>query len=336
MIDVALIGYGYWGPNLARNFRNNPQTKLRVIADMSEARREAADGLFTDTTITGDWIEAINMKGVDAVAIATPVSSHHQIALAALKAGKHVLVEKPITASVAEAEELIEEAAKRNLVLMVDHTFIYSGPVRAAKKLIDSGELGDIQYCDSSRLNLGLFQNDVDVLWDLAVHDLSIMNYLLDLLPIAVSATGFSHVEGQPQNIGFMSLFYDSSFISHINVNWLAPVKIRQMIIGGTKSMLVYDDLDLAQPIKLYDKGINLSPDPDRIREMLISYRWGDMRAPRIPDSEPLAVEIEHFQNCITTGAQPETDGTMGIEIVRILEAASKSMQLNGSPVDIT
>lgn len=335
MIGVGVIGFGYWGPNLARNFHESGVSRLLRVCDLSKDRADLATRRYPTARVSTDPNDLLRDPQVDAVAIATPVSTHYELAMAALDAGKHVLVEKPIAASSEQAIRLIDKAASKRLVLMVDHTFVYSGAVRKSRELIKSGQLGTPLYFDSQRINLGLFQHDVNVIWDLAVHDLSILDSLIQLRPVRVSASGARHMSGQQENIAFLTLFFDSSFIAHINVNWLAPVKIRRSIIGGTEKMLVYDDLDVAEPVRIYDKGLVVNSGQEAVYEMLISYRWGDMWAPRVDRSEPLAVETRHFVDCINRSVDPQTDGKAGLRVVRALEAASKSLADGGRPVQI-
>jgi predicted dehydrogenase len=276
-----------------------------------------------------------NDPAVDAVVIATPVQFHFELALAALRAGKHVLVEKPMTSTSEQAARLIEEAAARRLVLMVDHTFVYTGAVRKMRELAEAGELGDIYYYDSVRINLGLFQHDVNVLWDLAVHDLSIMDYVLRRQPAAVSATGLAHVPGRPENIAYMTMFFDGSLIAHVHVNWLSPVKVRRTLLGGSRRMVVFDDLEASEKIKVYDRGISLNPSPENVYQMLIGYRAGDMWAPQLAVTEALSAEAAHFVACVRDGAVPTTDGEAGMHVVRLLEAATESMAHQGRPVPL-
>jgi predicted dehydrogenase len=335
MINIGVIGYGYWGPNLVRNFMGNPGTQVVSVCDRDAARLKKVQALYPDIRLTADPQDLIGNPQVDAVVIATPVSSHFQLAMAALKAGKHVFVEKPITSTSEEARQLIEEAERRKLVLLVDHTFVYTGAVRKMRELIEQPSFGDLCYYDSARVNLGLFQHDVNVLWDLAVHDLSIMGYLVDQKPVAVSATGCSHVPGQPENMAFMTVFFESNLIAHINVNWLSPVKIRRTLVGGSKQMIVYDDLETSEKLKVYDKGITVTETPDDIRKLMISYRTGDLWSPKINESEALQVEVDHFAACIKGEQKPLTGGERGLEIVRILEGANQSMANRGAPVDL-
>ena len=255
--------------------------------------------------------------------------------MAALRAGKHVLIEKPMTSTSLQGLELIDEAARRGLVLMVDHTFVYTGAVGNIRELTRSGELGDSYYYDSVRINLGLFHQDVNVLWDLAVHDLSIMDYVLDDAPVAVSATGLAHVPGQPENIAYMTMYFDGRLIAHVHANWLAPVKVRRTLVGGSRRMVVFDDLEASEKVKVYDRGISVNPSPERVYQMKIGYRTGDMWAPQLPVAEALQTEVRHFLDCIRTNQPPRTDGQAGLRVVRLLEAASQSMATQGRPVTI-
>jgi predicted dehydrogenase len=280
--------------------------------------------------------DLIDDAAVDAVVIATPVRTHFKLAMAALRAGKHVFVEKPLTSSVVEAQQLVDEAANRRLVLMVDHTFVYTGAVAKMHELTTAGDLGELYYYDSVRINLGLFQHDVNVLWDLAVHDLAIMDFVLGRQPVAVSATGLAHVAGQPENIAYMTMFFDGNLIAHVHANWLAPVKVRRTMLSGSRRMIVFDDLEASEKIKVYDRGLSLNASPENIYQMLIGYRAGDMWAPQISTREALNVEAVHFIRCIEDGATPLTDGLSGLRVVRLLEAASASMAAQGQLVNIT
>ncbi len=335
MVKVGVIGYGYWGPNLVRNFMFNPDTNVVCVCDKSTDRLLKAGELYPTVKLTGDASELISDSSIDAVVIATPVRSHFELSMAALKAGKHVFVEKPITTTSDQALQIIEEADRRQLTLIVDHTFVYTGAVRRMRELIKKPSFGNPSYFDSTRINLGLFQNDVNVLWDLAVHDLSIMSYVFDAKPVAVSATGHNHVEGQPENVAFLTVFFDCNLVAHINVSWLSPVKVRKTLIGGTKQMIVYDDLETSEKLKVYDKGITVSDDPDHIHKLLIGYRTGDLWSPRTNDTEALKIEVSHFVNCINGLEKPITGGEEGLGIVRILEAANSSMHRRGAPIDL-
>ena len=335
MIRIGVIGYGYWGPNLVRNFADRPNAQVTVVADRRPERLAEAQRRYPTVRVTADASDLIADPAVDAVVIATPVALHFELATAALRAGKHVLVEKPIASTSDEASRLIDEAARRRLVLMVDHTFIYTGAVRRMRELVATGELGDVYYYDSVRINLGLFQHDVDVLWDLAVHDLSIMDFILTQRPIRVSATGLAHVPGKPENIAYMTMFFDGPMIAHVHTSWLAPVKVRRTLLGGSRRMIVFDDLEASEKIKVYDSGISVDPSPENVYQMLVGYRTGDMWAPKLAVSEALAVEAAHFVECVTGGTRSQSDGEAGLRVVRLLEAASASMQNHGRPVSI-
>jgi len=338
VIRIGVIGYGYWGPNLVRNFYETPGAQVACVSDLRAERLKQVQGRYPTVGVTADHRALIDDPGVDAVAIATPVSTHFDLALRALQAGKHVFVEKPLAATSEQVQRLIEAAQKAHRTLMVDHTFVYTGAVRKMRELIDDGSLGDIYYYDSTRVNLGLFQHDVNVIWDLAVHDLSIMDYLLPAPPVAVSATGLSHVKDGKENMAFMTLFFGGNQIAHIHVNWLAPVKVRRTLIGASKKMIVYDDLEQSEKIKVYDKGITLNRQQDpaeKIYQVLVGYRTGDMLAPNLDTAEALRVEAAHFVRCIEKNERPLTDGEAGLRVVQILEAATESMSNRGRPVEL-
>ncbi len=334
MIRIGVIGYGYWGPNLVRNFAEAPDTQVIAVADMRSDRLQLVTRRYPGVETVTDYRDLLNNPDVDAVAISTPVSTHFQLALEALQAGKHVLVEKPMTAHSDEARRLIDEAARRKLVLMVDHTFVYTGAVRKMREIINGDSFGDVYYYDSTRVNLGLFQHDVNVIWDLAVHDLSIMDYILPEVPLEVSATGISHVNGI-EDTAYVSVFYSGSIIAHLNVNWLSPVKIRRTLIGGSKSMIVYDDIENSEKIKVYDKGVVVKNGPESVYKMLVSYRSGDMSAPKLDVTEALQVEAQHFADCIQNGTTPITDGEVGLRVVSVLEAATRSIRERGRSVRV-
>ena len=335
MVRIGVIGYGYWGPNLVRNFFECPATQVVAVADFNPDRLRTVHTRYPGVVTTADHKELLGRDDIDAVAISTPVSSHFSLAMQALGAGKHVLVEKPMTTTSEEALCLIETAKRANLVLMVDHTFVYTGAVRKIRELIDRGALGELYYYDSTRVNLGLFQHDIDVIWDLAVHDLSIMDYVLPESPIAVSATGIGHVAGTVENIAYVTAFYESSLIAHLNVNWLSPVKIRRALIGGSKQMIVYDDMESSEKLKLYDKGITVRNGPESLYKLLVGYRSGDMYCPQLDVTEALRVEAAHFADCIETGKTPITDGFAGLRVVSVLEAATQSMKDRGKAVSL-
>ena len=334
MLNIGVIGYGYWGPNLVRNFVEVGDATVAMVADMNPDQLARVKSRYPAIATTTDIHELIDSPTVDAVAIATPVSTHFHLALRALQAGKHVLVEKPMTFSADEGERLVDEAAKHKLVLMVDHTFVYTGAVRKMHQLVQNGEIGDVYYYDSTRVNLGLFQHDVNVIWDLAVHDLSIIEYVLNKAPRAVSATGVSHIAGQPENVAYLTIYYDDNLIAHVNVNWLAPVKVRRTLVGGSKKMIVYDALEPIETIKIYDKGVDVKSTQE-IYSTLFDYRTGDMYSPKLDSTEALKREALHFIDCIEHGTKPETDGFAGLRVVKILEAATESLQRRGGVVEL-
>jgi predicted dehydrogenase len=336
MIGVGIIGYGYWGPNLVRNFAECPTAAVHVVSDLQSSRLAQVERRYPGVTTTTSPTELIRDARVDAVVIATPVEHHYDLALEALRAGKHVLVEKPLASNSTQASRLIEEAASRRLVLMVGHTFVYTGAVRKMRELSLSGDLGDIYYYDSVRVNLGLFQHDVNVLWDLAVHDLAIMDHVLQQRPVAVSATGLAHLRGEPENIAYMTMFFESSMIAHVHVNWLSPVKVRRTLLGGSRRMVVFDDLETSEKIKVYDRGVSVNPSQENVYQMLIGYRTGDMWAPKLDVTEALSVEAGHFVDCIQKAARPISDGEAGLRVVRLLEAATDSMTQQGRLVEVS
>ena len=335
MINVGVIGYGYWGPNLVRNFAETPGITVASVADLDPKRLEIVQKRYPGVKTTTRFQDLIENKDINAIAIATPVNSHFELGMAALKAGKNLWLEKPMTETSEQARKLVDEAEKRQRVLLVDHTFIYTGAVRKMGDLVKSGELGRIHYYDSTRINLGLFQRDVNVISDLAVHDFSILDYLLGEQPVSVSAVGTNHFPGTPENLAYITLFYESGMIAHTNVSWLAPVKVRQILIGGDKKMITYDDLEPSEKIKIYDKGISFTDDPQKIYEMRVGYRTGDMWAPRLDTTEALRVEGEHFVDCIENSKIPQTDGSLGLRVVELIEAATHSMRERGRAVHI-
>src|ERR1041385_9069067 len=336
MLKVGVIGHGYWGPNLDRNFMATSGSVVTAVCDSREERLNQLRKLYPTLALYNNASELIADNDVDAVVVATPVSSHFDLTMAALNAGKHVLVEKPIASNSEQAQQLIEVADKRGLVFMVDHTFVYTDAVRKIRELISTGALGEIYYYDAVRVNLGLFQHDVNVIWDLAIHDLSIMDYVLPYKPVAISATGISHVPGQPENVAYITLFFVSAQIAHVHVNWLTPVKVRHTLIGGSEKMIHYDDLEPSEKLKVYDKGINVTPGrPEDVYKMLVSYRSGDMWAPRLDNTEALQTEALHFIDCIENNKQPETDGPAGLRLVNMIEAAETSLRDRGRLVEI-
>lgn len=331
---VGVIGCGYWGPNLIRNFVSCPETELLWACDLDENRLEKVLRPYPNVRKTTDMNEMLADENVSAIAIATPVDSHYHLAKACLMHGKHILVEKPLAANVLHGEELVQLAKEKNLQLMCDHTFCYTGAVRKIKEVIESGELGEILYFDSVRINLGLFQHDVNVVWDLAPHDLSILDFLIDKKPISVSAHGVSHAQNNLENIAYVTLHYESSFISHFHVNWLSPVKIRKTIIGGTKKMLVWNDMDPAEKVKIYNKGIEIQyDDHEEKRRLLVNYRSGDMHAPQTDHTEAISLLVKEFDASIREGRPSLTDGKAGLRVLKILEAAERSIKADGANV---
>jgi predicted dehydrogenase len=338
-VGVGVIGYGYWGPNLVRNFAEAPGSCVVGVSDLNRARLAKVEARYASIKTTTDYRDLFADPAIEAIAISTPVASHFRLAMEALQSGKHVLVEKPLATNVEQAYRLIEEAERRERVLMVDHTFVYTGAVQKMKDLIGTGQLGSLRYYDSVRVNLGLFQHDVDVLWDLAVHDLAIMDFVLAKQPYAVAATGVAHVPGKPINIGYLTCFFEDNLLAHINANWLAPVKIRRTLIGGDRQMVVYDDLEPSEKIKVYYRGITLTDGDstqEGIYELMVSYRTGDMWAPKVSLTEALSIEARHFLECILHTRRPISDGLAGVRVVKILEAATKSLSQGGTPVELT
>jgi predicted dehydrogenase len=333
MFRVGLIGYGYWGPNLARNFQANQNISLVRIADLSEKRQKEAQRFHPQTEITADAKMVTEGKDIDIVVISTPVDTHYEFAINALKNGKHVWIEKPIASTAQQAEEIVELAEKSGLVAIVDHTFLFTNAVRMIKKYIDNDDFGDLLYFDSVRINLGLFQHDVNVLWDLATHDLSIMNYLIGSSPKTVSATGSAHYN-KIVDVAFLTLDYGNNLLAHAHVNWLSPVKVRKTILGGSKQMLVWNDLEREEAIKIYNKGVEMKSHDEGL-DMIAEYRIGDMYVPVIPQKEALGAEVAEFLESIETGVKPINDATAGLRVVKTLEAADKSLKLGGTPVDV-
>ena len=333
MVKIGVVGYGYWGPNLVRNFAETPGASLVAVADLDARKLEIVKRRYPVVNTTTHFQDLLEDPEIDAIAIATPVNTHFELGMAVLKAGKHLWLEKPMAETSLQARKLIDEADKRKLTLLVDHTFIYTGAVRKMAEIIKGGELGRVYYYDSVRVNLGLFQRDVSVISDLAVHDFAILEHLLGEHPTAVSASGVNHFPGTPENLAFITLFYESGTIAHVNVNWLAPVKVRQILVGGSKKMITYDDLEPSEKIKIYDKGVSFTDDPQQIYEMRVGYRTGDMWAPKLDGTEALSVEGEHFVACIANATAPQTDGRLGLRVVELIEAATSSMRGKGETV---
>jgi predicted dehydrogenase len=334
IVNIGVVGYGYWGPNIVRNFVETYGASVRWVADKRPDRCALVKNRYPGVAVTEDYEEMLNDPKVDAIVVATPVCSHHILARQALESGKHVLVEKPMAHSVQAAEELIDLADKKNLVLMVDHTFIYTGAVRRMKEILDVGELGDLYYFDSVRVNLGLFQHDNDVIWDLAPHDLSILSHIVRERPKYVSVVGATHTKNGLTDLAYLSLDFGNHFLAHFHVNWLSPVKIRQILIGGSRRMLVYDDMESSEKVRVYDRGVHITTQ-EGIYSSLVDYRTGDMWAPKIETKEALAFECEHFLDCVRFNKVPMSNGASGLAVVKILEAASKSLAAEGQKIPV-
>jgi len=335
MINVGLVGCGYWGPNLVRNFISLPDCTVKTICDLDAERLSHLGRLYPAVQTTRDSGQLIGDPEIDAVVIATPVRTHFDLAAAALSAGKHTLVEKPMASSVAQCEQLIEIAEDRKLTLMVGHTFIYSAPVRRIKELVDSGDLGRIHYISSQRLNLGLFQKDINVAWDLAPHDISIILYIMKDQPVSVNCQGKAHVNENVEDVTNMTLNFADGAMAIVQSSWLDPNKVRKITVVGNKKMLVYDDLEAIEKIKIYDKRVEIPARYDTFAEFQYAYHYGDIHSPYIKMAEPLKVQARHFLDCIANGTTPLSSGHDGLQVVRVLEAASKSLRQNGAEVRI-
>lgn len=330
-MDFGVIGYGYWGPNVVRNLMSLEGSQVLAIAEISQAARLRAQKAYPGVKMTADAMEVITSAEIDAIAVVSPVWTHYELTKAALENGKHVFVEKPFTSNAAQGEELVNLALKKNLKIMVDHTFLFTGAVKKISQLIDEGALGNLYYYDSTRVNLGLFQHDVNVLWDLAPHDLSIMDYLIKADPEAIVATGQGHLNGH-EDVAFVTLYFPDNVIAHINVNWLSPVKVRTTLIGGEKRMVVWNDLEADEKVKVYDKGVKISS-REGVYELLVSYRSGDMWAPQLEQVEALRKELSYFVECISSGHEPFNNGCAGLRVVKMLETASESLSRKGELV---
>lgn len=331
MLRIAVIGYGYWGPNIVRNFNNADLSRVVAICDKSPDAQARATRNHPGVQVTSDCCSLLQSADVDAVAVVTPVWTHYELTKAALTQGKHVFVEKPFTSNVSQAEELIELAETKKLKIMVDHTFLFTGAVKKIRELVDNGTLGNIYYYDSTRVNLGLFQHDVNVVWDLAPHDLSIMDHLINKKPEAVVATGQVHLNGH-EDVAYITIYFPDRIIAHINVNWLSPVKVRTTLIGGEKKMLVWNDLEVDEKIKVYDKGVDIH-NREGIYDLLVKYRSGDMWAPKVDAPEALKNEAAYFVECIMEDKTPLNDGVAGLRVVQMLESATKSLKERGKLV---
>ncbi len=330
-LKIGVIGYGYWGPNVVRNFFNTPNAVVSSVCDLSPKSLQRVRRMYPSMAVTTNPLDIVTSPDIDAVAIVTPISHHFPLAKRALENGKHVFVEKPFTANVAEAEELIELAERKNLRIMVDHTFLFGGAVRKIRSLMSSDTLGRLYYYDSTRVNLGMFQHDANVVWDLAPHDLSIIDYLIADAPEAVVATGEKHVS-DVEDMAFVTMYFPNNVIAHLNVNWLSPVKVRTTLIGGEKRMLVWNDLEADEKIKVYDKGVERSNDPSGY-DLRVSYRAGDLWVPRVEQVEALALETQYFVDCVLRGETPFNDGSAGLRVVQMLEAIDQSMSNKGKMI---
>jgi predicted dehydrogenase len=333
MIRIAVIGYGYWGPNIVRNFNFVDGAEVVYVCDLDANRLNKVSKTYPKVKVTTDCNEVISAADVDAVAIVTPVYTHYELAKKALQNGKHVFIEKPFTSSVAEAEALVELAARKNLTIMVDHTFLFTGAVRKIKEVVEENMLGNLYFFDSTRVNLGLFQHDVNVLWDLLPHDLSIMDYVIGESPRAILATGTAHLNSH-EDTAFVTIYFSSSMIGHFNVNWLSPVKVRNIMISGDKKMLVWNDLDADEKIKIYDRGVYFD-NQESIHDLLVGYRSGDVWIPKVERLEALTAEANYFVECVMNSKTPINDGHAGLRVVRMLEAATQSVRQMGKVVNI-
>ncbi len=331
---IGVIGYGYWGPNIVRNFHSLDNCEVVLVADRNPKCESRLKKTFPGIGFTTDENQILTSPDIDIVAVVTPVWTHFELAKKALENGKHVFVEKPFTYSVVQGEELVELAARKNLKIMVDHTFLFTGAVRKIKELVDKKELGDLYYYDALRVNLGLFQHDVNVIWDLAPHDLSIMDYVIGEKPEAVVATGERHLNGV-EDVAFITVYFPKHIIAHVNVNWLSPVKVRTTLIGGEKKMLVWNDLEADEKLRIYDKGVSMSTNPSNLHQLLVSYRSGDMWAPQVEQVEALREETAYFIKCIEENTKPFNDGEAGLRVVRILEAADRSIRGRGEAISL-
>ncbi len=331
-MKIAVVGFGYWGPNLVRNFSNTPNCQVKYVVDQDLHQHNRIKRLYPSVQTTSDLNAILSDPEVEAIVVATPVYTHYPIARQSLEHGKHVLLEKPMTSSTQQAELLMDLAEEKDLVLMVDHTYLYTAAVQKIKELTENGTIGNIQYIDSTRINLGLFQRDVNVLWDLAPHDISICDYLMDAAPVSVQAVGVSHTANSLENIAYLTLYYPDNRIAHFNCSWISPVKIRHMLIGGDEKMIVFNDLEATEKIRIYDKGYKVLPESDR-NQILVDYRVGDIAIPKLPQTEALAGMASDFVRACTAGTLPISDSKSGLTVVKILEAASKSIKNDGQKI---
>jgi predicted dehydrogenase len=333
MIRVGFIGYGYWGPNVVRNFQAINTCQVALVCDKNPQSLARVKKTYPGVEVTCDPNAVTSSPDIDAVAVVTPVWTHFELAKAALENGKHVFVEKPFTSTAAQAEQLIDLAERKGLKIMVDHTFLFTGAVKKIRQLIDEGTLGKLYYYDSTRVNLGLFQHDVNVVWDLAPHDLSIMDYVTAAKAETLIATGGVHLNGF-EDLAFLTIYCADNLIAHINVNWLSPVKVRTTMIGGQKKMVMWNDLEADEKVRIYDKGVDIQ-NGNSVHDLLVSYRSGDMWAPKVEQTEALAAEARYFIDCVQTNRRPFNDGEAGLRVVKMLEAADKSLKEKGKPVTL-
>ncbi|MEJ2544735.1 MAG: Gfo/Idh/MocA family oxidoreductase [Calditrichaceae bacterium] len=335
MLNVAVVGVGYWGPNMIRNFHAHPQTNVKLCCDLKEERLNFIKGSFPSVEITTNYNDILKDKMIDLVVVCTPVFTHYELAISALKAGKHVLIEKPMTSTSSQGEEILELAEKKDLKVFVDHTFLFTGAVKKMKEIIDKGEVGDLYYFDSVRVNLGLFQHDVNVIWDLAPHDISIMQFVLNQKPEYVMATGSDHFNNGLEDVAYLTVYYPNKLIAHIHANWLSPVKIRQTLLAGSKKMVVWDDTEPSEKVRIYDKGVEVIQTADQVYNMLIQYRTGDMYCPKIESIEALKEEVGHIVECIDNGKSSIISGESGLMVTKILEASDHSIKNRGKEIRI-
>ncbi len=334
-IVLGIVGCGYWGPNLIRNFSSLADCRVRLACDADPDRLKHIQGVYPHLEVTEAYQEILDDDGIDAVAVATPVWTHHEIAKAALEAGKHVLIEKPMASSSAQCRELIDMAAEKHLTIMVGHTYIYSSTIRKIKEIVDSGDIGELLYISSQRLNLGLFQKDINVAWDLAPHDISIMLYVTGAAPLAVNCQGKSHINPGVEDVTNMSLNLSNGGFATIQTSWLDPNKVRRMTFVGNRRMILFDDNEPMEKIRIYDKRVSVPPHYDTFAEFHYSYHYGDIYSPYINQIEPLKTECQHFLDCIKTGQQPQTSARQGLQVVQVLEAANESLKNDGAKIEI-
>jgi predicted dehydrogenase len=334
-VGIGLVGYNYWGPNLARNFHKQDGCVLRTVCDLDPKQRDIAQRAFPAISSTGDFDDLLNDPSIDAIAVATPVSTHFDLARRAILAGKDVLVEKPMTFSGDDAARLVALAEEHDRILAVDHTFLFTGAVQKMKEMIDAGELGDLIYFDSVRINLGLFQHDVNVVYDLAPHDFAIALFLLGKTPVSVQANGKRYGSDDHESLAYVHVEFDDGAVAHFHVSWISPVKIRHTVVAGSERMIVYDDMEASEKIKVYDKGLVVRDDKEEVNKVLVDYRTGDMLAPKLSHREALDALAEHFVRCVSTRETPVSDGRFGLTVVRLLEGCQRSLEQGGNKVEL-